>query len=82
MTDDFVAPTEAVETPVEDYGTPIPPIDEGQDKGSRIWLIIVIVLVVLCCCCVVGALLMYFVVGDIMLDVVEDLYFLAPVLLP
>jgi len=40
----------------QDYGTPIPPLEElpAQPKKKNTWLIIVIVvLVVLCCCCAV-----------------------------
>ena len=61
MTDDYVAPT-------QEYGTPIPPIEEPKSSGSKIWLIIVVVLVVLCCCCVGFAALMYYVVGDMLMD--------------
>ena len=75
MTDEYVEAT-----PTEDYGTPIPPIEEEKGGGSKIWIILIVVLLVLCCCCVVVAALMYFVVGDIILETLE-LYTLAPMLL-
>ena len=36
----------------EDFGTPIPPIEEPK-KNNTTMIIIVVVLVILCCCCVV-----------------------------
>ena len=74
MTDDYVAPTE------EDYGTPIPPIEEPQ-KSNRIWIILVVVLVALCCCCVAVAALTYFYLGDMLMESL-GVYTLSPLLLP
>ncbi len=73
MTDEFVTPT-------EDYGTPIPPIEEPEGRGSRFWIILVVVLAVLCCCCVGFVLLFYFYLGDYLMEWL-DLYSLAPMLL-
>ena len=73
MTDDYVEP-------VEEYGTDIPPIEEPQNN-NRVWIILVVVLVALCCCCVVVSALMYFVLGDVLMESL-GLYTLAPLLLP
>ena len=49
MTDNFGT------IPVQDYGTPIPPVEEPPKKSNNTVLIIVIVvLIVLCCCCVLA----------------------------
>ena len=65
----------------EEFGTPIPPIEEPQGgKNNRTWIIIIVVLVVLCCCCLVVALLFYFVLGDPLLQYIED-YSWMPLLL-
>ncbi len=62
---------------VEDYGTPVPPVDEyheavpQKNNNKNIVLIIVAVLVVLCCCCVGVASLFYFVLGDVILEAIE-----------
>jgi hypothetical protein len=58
----------------QDYGTPIPPLEEfpQQPKKKNTWLIIVIVvLVVLCCCCAVlgGAGYWLYYNGDEMLGI-------------
>jgi len=40
----------------QDYGTPIPPLEDQPPKKSNTTLIIIIVvLVLLCCCCVLLA---------------------------
>lgn len=74
MTDDYVAPT-------EEYGTPIPPIEEPKSRGSRIWIIIVVVLLVLCCCCIGISALFYFVLGDPLMEAL-NVYALPTMLLP
>ena len=74
MTDEFVTPT-------EEYGTPIPPIEEPEGRGNRIWIILLIVVLVLCCCCIGGSLLVYFYLGDALMESL-GVYLLAPVLLP
>jgi hypothetical protein len=74
MTDDYVAPT-------EDFGTPIPPIEEPKSQGSKIWIILVVVLVALCCCCVVSIAVTYFWLGDALMESL-GVYLLAPALLP
>jgi hypothetical protein len=44
----------------QDYGTPIPPLEElppAQPKKKNTWLIIlIVVLVIICCCCAVVGL--------------------------
>lgn len=41
---------------------------EPEKKKPNVLLIVLIVLAVLCICCVVGSLLMYFVLGDLIID--------------
>jgi hypothetical protein len=56
-----------------EYGTPIPPIEEPQGgKDKRIWIILAVILIVLCCCCVGIALIMYFVVGDQLMEFIYN----------
>lgn len=74
MTDEYVEV-------VEEYGTPIPPIEEPKGGGSKIWIILLVVVLVLCCCCVLVSALLYFVVGDAIMETM-GVYSLAPMLLP
>ena len=43
----------------QDFGTPIPPIEElppqPAKKSNTVLIIVIIVLVVLCCCCLLSA---------------------------
>ena len=79
MTEDFVAPTEELEP--EEYGTPIPPIEEPKSQGSRIWIIVLVVILVICCCCVGGTALVYFYLGDLIMEGLGFYYFLPTLLL-
>jgi hypothetical protein len=54
-------------TPVE-YGTPIPPLEEPPKKSNTTIIIVVVVLVLLCCCCIAFFLIMYFWLGDILMN--------------
>ena len=74
MADEFVNPT-------EEYGTPIPPIEEPEGRGNRIWIILAVVVLVLCCCCIVSAYIFYQYLGDPLMEWL-GVYSLAPVLLP
>ena len=71
---------------VEDYGTPVPPVDEYQEavpqknNTRNIVLIVLAVLVVLCCCCVGVGTLFYYVLGDVILEAL-DVQVMAPALL-
>jgi len=38
----------------EDFGAPIPPIDEPKRNNNTIMIIVIVVLVLLCCCCAVA----------------------------
>lgn len=42
-----------------------------QGKKSKTWLIIVIVLLVVLCCCVATILILYFWLGDLILEQIE-----------
>jgi len=65
----------------DEYGTPIPPIEETQtSNNSRVFIIIAIVLVVLCCCCIGVSALFYFVLGDPLIEVIDEFTW-APMLL-
>ena len=68
----------------QNYGTPIPPLEEAplEPKKSRNWLIIIIVvLVVLCCCCAVlgGATYWLYCNGDQLFGISALLISLPPV---
>lgn len=45
----------------QDFGTPIPPIEElppqPAKKSNTVLIIVIIVLVVLCCCCVFSGII-------------------------
>ena len=46
---------------------------EDENKNSRVWwIVLVIVLVILFCCCA-SVLLVYFVIGDIVLQIFNDI---------
>ncbi len=55
---------------VDQYGTPIPPVEEPK-KSNTTLIIIVVVLLVLCCCCVVvaGAIWALWTYGDQLLGI-------------
>jgi len=40
-------------TPVQDYGTPIPPVGEPPKKSNTTLIIVIVALVLLCCCCLI-----------------------------
>lgn len=42
-----------------------------SNKKSKTWLIILIVLLVLSCCCIVSILVLYFWLGDLILEQIE-----------
>lgn len=62
---------------MEDYGTPVQPLDEKletppqKSNSKNIILIIVAILVILMCCCVGVALLFYYVLGDMLLEALD-----------
>ncbi len=39
----------------EDFGTPIPPIEEPKSRNTTVIIIAAVVLVMLCCCCAIIA---------------------------
>ena len=45
---------------------------QGNNQ-SRVWLIVLIVLLVILFCCCAAILLFYFVIGDIILKVINDI---------
>ena len=47
MTDNFGT------IPVQDYGTPIPPMGEPPKKSNTTIIIVIVALVLLCCCCLI-----------------------------
>lgn len=54
-----------------DYGTPITPIEEQSSNTKKIILIVVAVVLGLCCCFLVFGLLLYFVLGDMILEALD-----------
>ncbi|MBN2548435.1 MAG: hypothetical protein JXB15_04720 [Anaerolineales bacterium] len=69
--------------PVQDYGSPIPPLDETpKKKDNTVLIVVIVVLVVLCCCCViVGGGLGYWLWenGDELFDLTHNLRGAFPV---
>jgi len=61
MTDDYVAPT-------EEYGTPIPPMEEEKGSNNKLWIIILVVVLILCCCCILFSIITYQFLGDLLLE--------------
>lgn len=39
----------------EDFGTPIPPMDEPRSRNTTVIIIVVVALIILCCCCAIVA---------------------------
>jgi hypothetical protein len=54
-------------------GTPITPVDEP--KKSRTGLIIGIVIIVILCCCCGSIAIFYYWLGDILVDIFQDVIY-------
>lgn len=37
----------------DDFGTPIPPIEDNENYSRRVWMIVIFILLLICCCCLV-----------------------------
>ena len=46
---------------------------EGENSKSRVWWIVLVIVLVIFFCCCASVLLVYFVIGDIVLQILNDI---------